>query len=118
MKEIVKPVIIILLVACSYFNLFSNQAESVQKRMPKETTNNHMTVNLNLDEQTAIKIAELILVKIYGKDVLKQRPWNVSLKGDTYEINGTFHEKNAVGGVAEIKISKSDGRILEYLHWK
>ena len=118
MEEIVKPVIIILLVACSYFNLFSNQAESVQNNMTKETTNNRMGINLNLDEQTAIKIAELILVKIYGKDVLKQRPWNVSLKGDTYEINGTFHEKNADGGVAEIKISKSDGRILEYLHWK
>ena len=118
MKEIFKPVIIILLVVCSYFNLFSNQAESVQNNMTKETTNNRMGINLNLDEQTAIKIAELILVKIYGKDVLKQRPWNVSLKGDTYEINGTFHEKNADGGVAEIKISKSDGRILEYLHWK
>ena len=118
MKEKIKPIITILLIVCFYCNLFSNQAESVQNNMTKETTNNRMGINLNLDEQTAIKIAELILVKIYGKDVLKQRPWNVSLKGDTYEINGTFHEKNADGGVAEIKISKSDGRILEYLHWK
>ena len=91
--------------------VFSNDTKS-------KCSEKNMYIDLNINKETAIKIAELILVKIYGKDVLKQRPWNVSLKGDTYEINGTFHEKNADGGVAEIKISKSDGRILEYLHWK
>ena len=117
MKEIVKPVIIILLVACSYFNLFSNQAESVQNNMTKETTNNRMAINLNLDEQTAIKIAELILVKIYGKDVLKQRPWNIFDNGSTYEIRGTFN-KLGFGGVAKIIINKSNGQILYYVHGK
>lgn len=32
-------------------------------------------VNLKIDRQTAIKLAEIVLIHIYGDHVLKQRPW-------------------------------------------
>ena len=113
MKNLIKSILLLLLTCNIFFYAkvaFSNDTNKYNEK--------NIQINLNINKETAIKIAELILVKIYGKDVLKQRPWNVSLKGNTYNITGTFHEKDADGGVAEIKISKLDGRILEYLHWK
>ena len=118
MKFLIKSIITALLCLIFASNLFPIEDIDLTKNIKGHGYHKRTALNLNLDEQTATKIAELILVKIYGKDVLKQRPWNVSLKGDTYNITGTFHEKDACGGVAEIKISKLDGRVLEYLHGK
>ena len=84
-----------------------------------------MYADLNLSEKEAIAIAEIILVKIYGERVLKQRPWIVSDKGDFYKINGTFHQSKsedgsivAVGGVAEIEIDKRNGAVRHFMHGK
>lgn len=86
----------------------------------------NLYADLNLSEKEAIAIAEIILVKIYGERVLKQRPWIVSDKGDFYKINGTFHHPKsedgsivvACGGVAEIEIDKRNGAVRHFMHGK
>ena len=103
-----------------------NTIKSYSAAIVKEKANNlkssdgQVKVNLNLDEKTAVKIAEAILSLIYGDGVLKQRPWIVTDNGTDFKITGTFYGKKQKmkGGVAEITISKSDARIIKYTHGK
>ena len=74
-------------------------------------------VNLNLSKETAIKIAETILISIYGKEVLRQRPWQVTESETEFQISGTL-APSSVGGVAEISIRKSDAGVVRYTHGK
>jgi hypothetical protein len=69
------------------------------------------------DEATAIKIAEAILIPIYGSEIYKEEPFNAILKDSTvWIIEGTLHAD--VGGVAYIEIRKSDCKILKVKHGK
>ena len=73
------------------------------------------------DKVTAIKVAEAILVPIYGNEVLKERPFKATLSGDRWIIEGSAnHPKGEVfaGGVALIEIKKSSGEILKVIHGK
>lgn len=75
-------------------------------------------IDLRLDEDTAIKIAEAVLVKVYGeKRILKQKPWIVEEKDYSFIIRGTLPPMT-LGGVAEIEISKTDGAVISYKHGK
>lgn len=78
--------------------------------------------NISLDKNTAILLAEIILVKIYGVKVLEQRPWIIEEKENVFYIKGTFTrgimDKNAVGGVAYIAINKSNGKVEKVIHGK
>lgn len=103
-----------------------NIAKDYSNAVVKVETNNFKSsegqakVNLNLDERTAVKIAEVILSSIYGEGVLKQRPWIITDNGRDFKIVGTFYgrEQKMKGGVAEITIGKSDARIIKYIHGK
>lgn len=74
------------------------------------------------NEEVAIKIAEIILVYIYGEDVIINRPFIAELidDGTIWYIKGTFPHENEPGywggGVPYIKIAKSDGRIIGFIH--
>ena len=89
-------------------------------------TNNTNNVNLNIEKTTAIKIAEAILIQLYGENVLKQRPWIIKESKSTFQILGSSHRKPQkpgeivvlVEGVAEITINKADGKILKCTHGK
>jgi hypothetical protein len=73
------------------------------------------------DQTTAVRIAEAVLVPIYGDQILKQRPFNANLSGDRWIIEGSFsHPKGEGwrGGVALIEIKKSSGEILKVTHGK
>jgi hypothetical protein len=79
------------------------------------------------DEVTAVKIAEAVLVPIYGEQhIISERPFTAELDGDVWTVTGTLHCGNqyssptvrCVGGVAEIKISAVDARILSVKHGK
>ena len=70
------------------------------------------------DEETAIKVAEAILIPIYGERVLMKRPFIAELKGDIWYIKGTLPEEYTVGGVPYVEIQKSDCKILEVYHTK
>jgi hypothetical protein len=70
------------------------------------------------DEQTAIKIAEAVLIPICGnQDVAGERPFQARLEGNVWIIEGTT-VKTPFGSVATVKLQRSDGRIISVIHGK
>jgi len=79
--------------------------------------NEILTDKVISDSQTAVKIAEDILFKIYGEEnIVKQRPYNVNYVEDYYIINGTMPAEVAIGGTFLIIISSKDGKIIKLTH--
>lgn len=79
--------------------------------------NKILTDKVISDSQTAVKVAEDILFKIYGEEnIVKQRPYNVKYVEDYYIINGTMPAGIAVGGTFLIIISSKDGKIIKLTH--
>jgi hypothetical protein len=79
------------------------------------------------DANTAIKIAEAVLIPVYGeKHVESERPFKAVLENDVWTVDGTLRCPDGkggtttmcVGGTAEVKLSKADGRILRMVHYK
>ena len=69
------------------------------------------------DSTTAIKVAESILTPLYGT-MANERPLRAELIGDTvWSVHGTL-PLGWKGGVAEIEILKSDGKVLFVCHGK
>ena len=70
------------------------------------------------DEKTAIKIAEAVLLPIYGAEkISKEEPFVAKLKNRIWLVSGTL-PRGWIGGVAIIEISKADGKILRVSHGK
>lgn len=68
------------------------------------------------DEETAIRIAEAVWIPIYGEEQINsEKPFKAVLVDDTWIVTGSLPE-GYVGGVAEARISKTDGRILGVIH--
>jgi hypothetical protein len=79
------------------------------------------------DSATAIQIAEAVLTPIYGKALIEsERPFSAQLKDGVWTVSGTLNcpdghggtATDCVGGVAVIKISKADARVLSVIHYK
>ena len=79
------------------------------------------------DAATAIRIAEAVLVPVYGKKQIdSEHPFTAELKNDTWIVGGTLRcldgkggmTSECAGGVAMVHISKSDARILYMTHGK
>lgn len=79
------------------------------------------------DKATAVKIAEAVLIPVYGKkQTASEWPFKARLKDGVWTVEGTLHCRDAkghvttacMGGVAVVRISKSDGRILSMIHYK
>ena len=77
------------------------------------------------DETTAVKIAEAVLIPVYGtKKIESERPFHAKLDRQVWTVSGTLRcpdgkggtTTNCVGGVAEVEISKIDARILSMIH--
>ena len=68
------------------------------------------------DKETAIKIAEVILFRLYGKeDVIGEQPYKVKLEDDIWWITGTLKE-GYLGSTFKIAISKQTGAVLHLEH--
>ena len=69
--------------------------------------------------KAAVDFAKIILNYHYGEEVInEEKPFDVELLNDTvWYISGSLPE-GAVGGVAEIFIRKSDGKVLRMIHGK
>jgi hypothetical protein len=66
--------------------------------------------------QTAIAIARAILVPIYGREQIEiEEPLSAKLEGEVWTVRGHL-PPHLLGGVAEVEISKHDGRILHVFH--
>ncbi len=79
------------------------------------------------DSKTAVAVAEAVLIPVYGKEqIVSERPFTATLKQDVWTVGGTLNcfdakgvkTEDCDGGVAVVKISKNDGRILYMLHGK
>jgi|SRR5215469_9073406 len=77
------------------------------------------------DSETAVKIAEKALARIYGKKQIEyERPFKASLENGIWIVAGTLHCMNkdgnetdvCVGGVASARVRAKDGRILSTMH--
>ena len=68
------------------------------------------------DKETAIKIAEVVLFRLYGEEaIISQRPYKVRQEDDIWWISGTIKE-NEFGSVFNIAISKQSGAVLHLKH--
>ena len=68
-------------------------------------------------QNEAKKIVEIIIVKMYGKEVLSQRPWEIVESNNTYIIKG--HNpllSNERGGIVKVIINKQNAEILDISH--
>ena len=79
------------------------------------------------DAATAVKVAEAVLIPIYGeKAIQSERPFTATLEGDIWTVNGTLPCPDAKtdkrvsckGGVATVKMSKTDAHIIFMWHGK
>jgi hypothetical protein len=75
------------------------------------------------NSETAVKIAEAVLVPVYGKKQIEsEKPLTAKLKDDVWTVHGTLHcpdgAELCAGGVAVVEISKSDAHILSMVHYK
>jgi len=79
------------------------------------------------DSATAITIAEAVLEPVYGKAKIEsERPFTAKLRDGVWTIEGTLRcpdgkggtTTDCAGGVATVKIVKSDGRVLFMIHYK
>jgi len=70
------------------------------------------------DEEMARKIAEIILVSIYGEELIEaKKPFYVKLINDEYWlVKGYLHAQ--YGGVPYLCIRKSNGEIIKVIHTK
>lgn len=70
------------------------------------------------DAKTAVRIAEAILIPIYGEEQIKSElPLSAVLKDNVWVVTGHLPD-GMEGGVAEVKISKMTGEILGVTHGK
>ncbi len=71
------------------------------------------------DAKAAVGVAKIILNYCFGEGTInKEKPFNVELVNNrVWYIYGSL-PKGAVGGVAEISIQKSDGKVLAIFHGK
>jgi predicted amino acid dehydrogenase len=78
---------------------------------------NFVTRDIVPNEETAMKIAEVILYSIYGQKIYSSRPYCIELKNGVWIIEGTL-PKDYQGGVPYIEIQKKDGKVLKIMHGK
>lgn len=118
-KEAVRCAMKILTALCG--SLFLLTATSAQSYRPK--------AGFVPDSATAIKIAEAVLTPVYSEDkIVAERPFSAELKGDVWTVAGTLHctdergkpvpSDYCHGGVATVRLSRIDGRILFMIHGK
>lgn len=65
------------------------------------------------DRETAIKIAEVVVSRLYGeRTIISQRPYQVREEGDIWLVGGTLKEGD-LGSAFAVAISKQTGAILK-----
>ncbi len=86
-----------------------------------------LSQNKVTDSAEAIKIAEKVLVNIYGKKQIEsERPFKAKLENGVWTVWGTLHCKDGngdetevcVGGVASARIAAKNGRVISTMHTK
>ncbi|WP_082320193.1 YbbC/YhhH family protein [Ralstonia solanacearum] len=117
---------ITFLILCSVtlFNLLSATLVSAQEKLSENEIvqmngSSHIPEKGVIpDEQTAKKVAEAILVPIYGQESIeRQKPFRVVLLGNIWIVTG-YLPPDQLGGVFRIEIAKQDGHVIQVMHGK
>jgi len=67
-------------------------------------------------EHIAMALTEVYVARVYGAGkAQKQKPYLADDGGDHWVVRGSFHGPG-LGGVFEIRLAKSDGRVLQLTH--
>ena len=70
------------------------------------------------DEATAIRVAEAILIPIYGQEQIdNEKPLRATLEKGVWTVGGSLKEGYA-GGVAVVKLRQKDACVLYVMHGK
>jgi hypothetical protein len=70
------------------------------------------------DEAAAIRLAEKVMVSTYGgKQIESEKPLSAKLEGNVWIVSGSMPQLD-LGGVAEVRIDRRNGRILRVVHGK
>jgi hypothetical protein len=79
------------------------------------------------DAATAVRIAEAVLVPVYGKKQIEsEEPFTAKMKDDVWTVSGTLRcpdgkggiTTRCSGGVAVVEISKVDAHVISMIHYK
>ena len=100
---------LLLVVCCSSCLVF---AQSNQCCKQARNTSSHLPRNAVIpDKGTAARVAEAILLPIYGKDeVAIQKPFRVELKRGVWFVRGRLPQ--GAGGNLVVELSKQSGCVL------
>ncbi len=82
---------------------------------PRDKTTHHPDGGYVPNELTAVRIAETVLVAIYGEKIYNQKPYRINLiKDSIWVVNGSV-PAGGYGENAHIEIRKKDGKILKVI---
>jgi hypothetical protein len=99
-----------LLLGCSYLE------DKIEERHPSKHNYNPAD-GIVPDELTATKIAEIVLKRAYGDEIInRELPLRATLRPDNvWIVRGTLphtYSSDARGGVAIVEITKKDGQVI------
>ncbi len=103
----------VLIFLASSLGCVTADSEKISSHFTTSTFNYRPPNGCVPDAKTAFKIADAILLPIYGeKEVEYNKPFAAVLKKGRWTVGGMGNHPGINGGGMEIDISKSDGRIL------
>lgn len=69
--------------------------------------------------ESAARVAEIYLTAVYGAPTIRgELPFKVRLNGGVWTVEGKDLPPGVAGGVAEIRICRSNGLVLKVVHGK
>lgn len=93
----------------------------INEMLSKYGVGNNIVTDINLvnNEDSAIRMAEVVLVPIYGESVDSKKPFKAKYdcEYEVWVVSGTLGKK-FLGGVPNVIIQKSDGKVLAVWHSK
>lgn len=94
---------------------------NLEKLLEKYEVENNIISKYDMisDKETAIKVAENILLSIYGDEINDKKTFEATYDEEfkSWVVSGTLG-KNFIGGVPNIIIQKNDGKVLAVWHTK
>ena len=99
-----------------HYDLDSHSQPEIDEYFKRKVPPAETPARVPLDRAAAAAMAERHFVEVYGELVLKQRPWQVTDTGDAFFVKGTLPHGSR-GGTATMWLRKSDGLILELIHY-
>ncbi len=108
-----------LLLSCGVSDDKNGRHFNVEKFETDPSDFNYIPTSGYVDKpEIAVQIAEAIAVRFYGRaNVESQRPYRVKRVADRWVVQGTLPQYEGLkGGVFEVQLSSSDGKILRLIH--